>query len=254
MVKEDNLNASRSEDSSQEEPMPAELSRAGLIDMIFIGVFAIVGPVIISASVEGSWRAILWGALAWTVSLVGKVVLNWGVRRSHLAQGNVALASVLGIASACLELGIAGTVLFLTGPPRDLGYILAFGVGAGSLEILFVLLEAIGQHPDDRTLKNWMDGAQRSFWVRHTLVLERLGAWLRHVGSRGMISITILGGPTWPFILAILAFAIMDGLADFGELRGWNWYAPRVHNAFFWSIFLVGVIEIVLTAFLWYSL
>jgi hypothetical protein len=78
---------------------------------------------------------------------------------------------------------------------------------------------------------------------RHTFLVERTAALIGHVGSRGLVWLSV-HGPLWPGAAALLAFASVDGLAAYGVRREWDWLSPRVWWRFYPVVFGMGVLEL----------
>jgi hypothetical protein len=218
----------------------------GFVDFSIAISVSLAVPAALCLLFSAPWTAVLWGGAAWAAALVPKLAVSLLVPRARTAGQAV----LLGMASAVSELGCAAVALYLMGPPSSLPAVLAFGAGAAAIEVGFILVEAITQKPEPSVVEAWRKGARASFFVRHTLAVERLGAMTRHIGSRGLVAAALAGGTVWPAALAVAAFAAMDGVADYGEARGVDWFRPGIHRLYFSSIWLVGFVEIALTVLL----
>ena len=72
---------------------------------------------------------------------------------------------------------------------------------------------------------------------------ERFGALLGHIGSRGLVWLSI-SGPFYPFVLAIIGFTAVDGVATYGVYKKWDWLKPKIWKRFYGFVTLVGVVEV----------
>jgi hypothetical protein len=76
------------------------------------------------------------------------------------------------------------------------------------------------------------------------LFLERAVALAGHVGSRGLVCIAVSGAMLWPAAFALVSFALTDGLAAYGSLRQWDFFAPRVCSRFYGACILITALEL----------
>lgn len=218
----------------------------GFVDLSIVVSVSLALPAALCLFFSAPWTAVLWGGAAWVAALAPKLAVSLFVPRAE----TVGKAVLLGMASAVSELGCAAVALVLMGAPSSLPTVLAFGAGAAAIEAGFIMVEASAHKTEPSVVENWRRGARVSFFVRHTLAVERLGALVGHIGSRGLIAGALAGGMVWPAALAVAAFAAMDGMADYGEAKGVDWYRPGTHSLYFSSIWLAGCAEIALAALL----
>ena len=192
---------------------------------------------------ELRWLAL--GAASWIAGIVIKVP---AVALTHRAvtsldreetddrslRASIPRAAALGFASALSELLPAALIFTAaeghTARPIDL---LAFGAGAGCFENILLLCVASFEPPDAATLQQWTQGARESWWVRHTTVLERTIALLLHLGTFGLIGLSLQRESAHLALIALLVFTAVDGAGDLAESQRWILYAPRVFLPFF---------------------
>jgi hypothetical protein len=163
----------------------------------------------------------------WFASVVGKRLLIPGLNAITGSPWIATRAALQGALSAALELG--ATALYFAFFPRfSFAQVAAFGIGAGSAEAAYVLgLGLFGPRSTPTALNAWIKGARVSLCVRYSVAIERFFALLGHTGSRGLIyvglysSFPIAAG--WVTV-AVLLFALIDGVAVYGHLQNWNSY------------------------------
>ena len=185
------------------------------------------------------------GATTWAISVGVKVVASGVLHAatdSRLPDGG--LGALEGVVSAVCELGAAALVLALVlseGTPLT---VVAFGLGAGSLEgaLLYIAARESGS-ADQGDRPPTPDPEPLTGPRRHTFVVERGAALLGHVGSRGLVWLSV-HGPLWPAGLALLAFAAVDGVAAYGLRRNWDWMAPRIWWRFYTFALGTGLLEV----------
>src|SRR5262249_35298960 len=121
----------------------------------------------------------------------------------------------LGIWSAAIELGCfsAAMRIFATGHEPIVIWYLGLGAAVAEIYSLFVYgvikgwQDRVGISPPD-----WLEGAKRSLVVRYILLVERLTATLMHIGSRGLIYLSVVHGLWWLSFVATIPFAVVDGV------------------------------------------
>ncbi|MCG8402643.1 MAG: hypothetical protein MJA84_13800 [Firmicutes bacterium] len=180
----------------------------------------------------------LLGAVTWAVSVGVKIVLSGlvdiEVKERLSAKHNAALQ---GLLSAVTELGAAAFVFLFVLPEGKLAYVIAFGAGAGIIEAAILLIVAL-------LTKKETESAKKLPWYQQwTFFIERFGAFLGHVGSRGLIWLGV-HGPVYSIILAVIGFASVDGVAVYGTYQKWDWLQPKIWKRFYGFVMLVGVAEI----------
>ncbi|MQA28214.1 MAG: hypothetical protein GEU82_00035 [Luteitalea sp.] len=198
-----------------------------------------------------SWQWGWLGALAWAVSLVVKIPVTGSVYALSASMPGLPRAALSGLISSLSELGVAALLFDLRPLPSPaLPNVLAFGAGAGCLETLFVFAAMFFESPPADQVARWLDGARSSFCVRHVQTIERVTAFGGHVGARGLISLSIYGGSPAIAVVAIVSFAVTDGLAAYGSLRDWDWFKPATCRRFHGACIAISTMELALFAIL----
>jgi len=178
---------------------------------------------------RAAWRWFALGIASWALALVFKVGLQLGVEA--LPAPAIGKGMLAGVISAACELGAAA--LFLR--RRDLrgGDLIAFGVGIGAFEVLFAAVLSVTQ-----------DAAPEAKWVACLAFgIERSVTMVGHVASRVLVHVSLRVRRLLPALIAMGAFATVDGVAATGSEAGWNWDAPQVLFPFLGFVTLVGGLE-----------
>ncbi|MEI9989609.1 MAG: hypothetical protein WDM86_06190 [Rhizomicrobium sp.] len=228
-------------------PVPQSAVPSGLPSLFGTLALMIVPPLALGFAAPSAGPCLAIGAASWAVAVAVKFGLMRlsGVRRR--VEAGIAGAAAWGLFSAVDELGLLAAAVLWSGVRPDASGIVAFGIGASSSEIAFVLASGIAERLrglDPQVLEAWLAGARLSPWVRHMLFIERLGATLGHVGSRGLVYLAIAGGPAWAAAPAIAAFALVDGVAIRGRSRKWNWFDPATARRFYAMTLATGAAEL----------
>lgn len=215
------------------------------------GVF-LLGLIPVLILVYGFGASWLWmglGAAAWILGLLIKVVLA-GITYLYVPLKWVKMnALISGVLSSVSELSVAALLFHLNRPKTSvLESILAFGVAAGCAEILFVLGAMYFEKEPDDKVAGWVKGAGASFCVRHVLFIERSTALMGHVGARGLVSLSIFSERYEFAAVALLSFAMKDGLAAYGTSKEWDWFDPTTCRAFYGACLSISTIEVILFA------
>lgn len=198
------------------------------------------------------WQELAAGAVLWLIAVAIKRWLNPLVSRRATGRSTVTRASLQGLLSAVLELGMA--VPYMASVANlSLANVTVFGVGAGGAEAAYVLgLSLFGPQPTPAALNAWARGAEMSFCVRYMVPIERFFALIGHAGSRGLVYLALYSSPPVAAVLvtfAISAFALIDGVAVYGHLRNWDWFDPltcRRAHLFFSSLSTIEAVLFVL--------
>jgi hypothetical protein len=223
-----------------------------LVGMLLVGA-APIFYLMLAHGVSFHWFLI--GAGAWAFGVALKVPLAFWERSAQrrfrpenappLLHSSYALLSGLG--SGLAELGAAFLVLLYLMFPGRLAELIAFGVGAGSAEVLYLLLVAMPQEVkrvlEPGSLRQETPKAPPS--VALWAVLERAYATVMHTTTRGLVALSIVRVNPLPGLLGLLIFTLLDGAAFYGDLRGWNWHTHRVllwFHAFGLGITALGVL------------
>lgn len=204
-------------------------------------------PLALAFTGLASWSWIGLGAAAWVVAVVVKVFaggLVWVVSE-RLLKSNYLKAAVWGMWSGICELGATAIAFGKADVLPGLGDAVGFGVAAGSVEVLYVLLVAL-----TTSGKREMPPPTKSddTFLAWSGVVERYLTSAMHLATRGLVWV---GLHTWRLapgiVLALAAFALVDGVATYGEAGKWNWGNPRIARRFY--AFLAAVTAIAVVAF-----
>ena len=192
------------------------------------------------------WRLLGWGAAIWAVSVAVKAVFGFAVDAlcKQILSGLRWQAAVWGVWSAVCELGAVAVFFYL----MDLSLVVdvvAFGVGAGAVEVLLVLATALGSKSGDDSV----DG--QDWFVEWSGVLERASTLAGHVGSRGLIWLGIQSLVLAPLlVVAIALFALVDAVAVFGVDAKWDWTDQMIARKMQAFLASVAAVELALFAVL----
>ncbi len=202
---------------------------------------------------EGRWPWLAWGAVAWVIAIVLKIPASILVAVVLNRAGKVAQNVALGLVSAASELGVAAAILvYAADRPLSTADLALFAVAAGATELLVLAAVALFAKTDEAVVARWQAGARASLLVRHTFFVERMIALAGHSGSRGLVGLTVLGGPVWAAAIAVVGFAATDGLAGYGQARGWDWSDPALCRRAFGAFAAVSAVELgAFLALLW---
>jgi hypothetical protein len=225
-----------------------------LLGMLLVAV----APIAYLVSIHGiSPLWFLIGAAAWALGLLVKLPLTawvprvkrWIGSKNAPLSGHAALAVVAGVLSGLAELGIAFLMLYLLIPLENVAVLIAFGVGAGSIEVLYLLLiltpREVQRALESGSLRLRDQASPPPPGVALWSILERAYATVIHTTTRGLVAVSILGSNPLPALLGLLAFTLVDGAASFGDLRGWNWQDTRIlrrFHAFGLGVAALGVV------------
>lgn len=76
-------------------------------------------------------------------------------------------------------------------------------------------------------------------------VLERLLAYLPHIGVRGLVYVGVVTKNVLPILLAVVTFAAIDGRAYYAHLQKWAFDDPRVLGKFYLYFGAVGCLQMI---------
>jgi len=210
-----------------------------IVSLAALLLLAVAPPWLCIALGGASWRLVAAGALIWLASVLVKRLVVVAMRPLFRGLPSMAVAAMQGVISAVTELAPAAAFL-ATLPSATLPDLLGFGAGAGSTEVVYVLvIGIIWPQLDQEELAAWLRGGTVSWCVRYAVPIERLFALIGHVGARGLLYVALMDrswlGPIWGLVAAML-FAIVDGVAIYGHLHRWPWHDPlicrRAHSFF----------------------
>jgi hypothetical protein len=208
--------------------------------LTWLGFSALLAaPVLTLLCLGARWKWFGLGILSWVIGVVVKALLQW----AWDAAGGSSLpwsgqAAVAGVLSAVTELGAAAC--FLWGAKLRLADVLAFGVGIGVFEALFVLL------------LGWLEGldgpavspGNRLAFVGGFFLLERVLALIGHTASRVLLYVGLREKWLLPAVLAVVLFSAVDGTTSYGVLAKWDWEDPTLLPHFYLFVAAVGGLEV----------
>jgi len=164
-----------------------------------------------------------WAGWSLAPRIRGGAVERWLCRLA--AWSPPSMAGVAGVWSGLTELS-ASLLVLLWMQPAAPSQVVAFGLGAGLLEVLIIL---ITPHPQPESTSDCEPDVVEA-WA--SFALERTYATLFHVATRGLLWIGAVHADIFPILLALAGFVLMDGLAHYGEIRRWDWTDRRVLRRF----------------------
>jgi len=214
-------------------------------------VLGLLLPVTLVALFHASVTLLAYGAAMWTLGQAVKIV-------AHLAAAAAlgrkvppaGWAALSGVLSAVSELACAAVFLILFFPSISAGSLIGFGVGASSMEIVYLLAARVRRLALRRRTPNSTRAPAtiRSPWIPYAFVIERLTALLMHVGSRCLAYVSLSEHLPWAGVWAVTSFALVDGLAMYGRVRRWNWYDPHTCRRFYGFVLAAGVSDLAVFA------
>lgn len=211
----------------------------------FLGAIlvALVPPIVILSSFHASQESLAIGAVAWVAALSMKTLASGFINRLSKSRDLKKTLSILqGLLSSFTELGIPAICFIPFFQSIPLVDVVAFGVGASSIEALFTFFSGIVSEickPDHSAQAVWVSRARQSLCVQYMIFLERFGALLGHVGSRGLVYLGLANQAPCLIVIAFITFSLTDGVAAYGIFNQWDWFNPRVCRSF--HLFLLGV-------------
>jgi hypothetical protein len=199
------------------------------------GLAALVaGPVLILRLRFGArWSSFLLGIVSFLIAVVVKFGLSLAIPETAVTSG---------VLSALTELGAAA--LFLR--PRMRGAdVVAFGAGIGCFEIL--LKTALG-------VVGASEAAGSAVAVPLLLPLvEHAANLVGHTATRVMVYVGRSVRRLLPAVFALLTFSLVDGVADYGHLRGWDWGSLAVYGPFVLFVTVTATVEAGAALYFWRS-
>jgi len=178
----------------------------------------------------------LLGAMAWVLAIALKRALSPASQK--ITHNILAQSGLRGAISAMSELGIAAAI-FVAPLSWSLSKIYMFGVGAAAAE--FALLMQWRQHRR-KAAKSWSEPLR----FRAQFGVERLCASLVHIGTRGLSFLAVSDHNLVAAAIALGSFALVDGVAAFGKLRGWSWTVPRTAYTYYLFVAAIGAATVVI--------
>lgn len=200
-----------------------------------------------------------WGVLSYIAGVaVFKLPLYHFivVRVLHMKFSNRWLGVSQGFISAISELGSAFLFFVFVVPKLTLVQLIGFGTAAGAVEaiILPFMQNPLKGTPLEAHLSEVIQRSSTNNLIPWMAVLERLFALPLHIGTRGLVYISFISGNIIPAILAVMAFASIDGRAYFAHLEKWSFDNLQVLGKIYTFIAIVAIIQALLFAFCYYKL
>src|SRR6266508_2004481 len=189
--------------------------------LTLLALLAVAGAPLLLVRAGAPFHAVLLGAGAWAAAVLVKWPLGRAVNLLAGRVGGAYVAAAQGALSAALELTAAGIVL-RSWRGAALADVVAFGAGAGSAEVVYVLILGAVTKRDPEVLAAWARAAAHSLCVRYATPIERFFALLGHVGSRGLVYVGLHGRPSL-LVVAFALFTAVDAVATYSHLQGWDW-------------------------------
>jgi hypothetical protein len=206
-----------------------------------------------------AYDSFIFGSGSWGVGCILKLVLYHGVvrRLRHDRSRILGVSALNGLVSGATELG-AALVFFAFLPALSFWDVVAFGVGIGTIEALVAgtsstseLLQGTRLEKAAGDLENHLArlSGPRRVWYAYLLPFaERLIAGVIHVGTRGLVYVAYRTADPVPFVLALGAFLLADGILGYRLLMQGRLTEPRVLNRTYLALAVIA--STVLTVFL----
>lgn len=229
--------------------------------LAYLGVLfvAIVPPAYLVLEHKTSLVWLIRGAIAWGIGGIIIKGIVWRLLEKRLKRfSSPAVAIVSGLWSGIAELGVAAVILWHY-RPQCLLEVVAFGVGAGSLEALdicFLRFLICGRETRSELLKELKkeskEAETRPFGALLPLwgVLERANATVFHTATRALVYLSLIRVDPLPGLIALVGFTILDGSAHYGDDQKADWLDHRVLGLF--EVFGLTVTAAVVLA--WWAL
>jgi hypothetical protein len=210
-----------------------------------------VAYLILEHRVSVGW--VVLGAVAWGMG-VGIKMSSWFYLQEQLKRlsswNAIVAAGLSGLWSGVTELSAAAGLLLLYSP-KSLLEIVAFGIGAGSIEILFLLFVDLSNSSSRSQRLEDLKG--RPFGALHPLwfVLERGYAMVFHIATRALTYLSLSQADLLPGLVGLAGFTLLDGAAYYGdELQQWDWFDHHVIGLFH----VFGLAVTATTVLAWWAL
>lgn len=198
---------------------------------------------ILRRAFQARWMWFGLGIASWAAAVAAKHLL--AALFKPLGFGDlpaVTQGAVWGILSATLELG--ATALLFRKRSLKPGDVLATGVGIGAFEVVYVIGTVIAASAAAApALAEAAPGGEASPLVQLSFLLQRCLAMVGHVASRVLVYLAVHRRILAPALIAVAAFALIDGVAYGGLMAKWDWTAPAVLASYYLFIAFVGAVE-----------
>jgi hypothetical protein len=202
----------------------------------------------------------IYGSGSWGFACILKLALYQGVVRrlphdpSHIRR----VSALNGLVSGATELGLA-LVVFTFMPALSLWDVVGFGVGIGTIEAFLVAttanplkgtaLERSAVELEAMVAR--MTGVRRFVYGYLLPFTERLIATAIHVGTRGLVYVAYRSANPLPFIIAMAAFFVADGIIGYRLIHQGRLTELRVLNLTYLALVLIGLVAIACFLLYW---
>jgi hypothetical protein len=218
--------------------------------ILLVQVLTVVVPVIaVKVKWRAGWRWFGLGIASWAAAFVVKAFIHYGLIEALWPPGwsRGAEGMVMGLNSGLTEMGAAALVfvVLLRRQRPGLPELLAFGVGIGAFEVLWLWLEGAlaVDSPDPVPMPYWAVAAAAS---------ERPAALVAHTATRLLIFVAVRDRWLLPALIPIATFTLVDGAAIYGrDLAKWDWENPAVLAGFEAGHLVVTGVEALAAQYFW---
>ena len=170
----------------------------------------------------------IYGSGSWGFGCLLKMLLyhSWIRRLRHDGQRILGVSVLNGLVSGVTELGVA-LVFFLCLKDLTFYQVVAFGIGIGAIEAWVVAttsnpLKGTALESASLQLESTVEslrGVRRFIHGYGLPYAERLIATAIHVGTRGLVYVSVRSGSPLPFALGLLVFIVADGVVGYRLLH-----------------------------------
>jgi hypothetical protein len=191
------------------------------------------------------WNWFLVGAGTWALAIILKVLADYVVQRSNLAELKDWAAAVLsGMWSTICELGLFAAALWIWS--ATFADALVAALGAALAEFLMLLPAALSAHFGKSQGKTKDKANWRAFFLERSLFIAN------HLLSRALIWFGVMGTAGLAAIGAAMAFfAVTEGTQAYGQAKEWNWLDRNTQIIFFSFLITVIIAEAALLVWWW---
>jgi len=211
-------------------------------------------------------KAFVFGSGSWGVGCIVKMALYHGIvrrqphDREHLLRTSLLNGAVSGVTELSAGLLLLGIYTRVVGP-MSLAELVAFGIGIGTIEAFLVAtpgnpLRGTGLEKGAAEVEAALAALPGFQGVLHNYALplaERLIATGIHVGTRGLIYITLRAGNPLPALIALAAFVAADGPIGYRMLYEGRLKDPAVLRRVMLALLAVALVELAAFAVFWRS-
>lgn len=207
-----------------------------------------------------AFNSFIFGSGSWGFGCILKLVVYHGVIRKlrHDSTGIQGVSALNGLVSGVTELGLA-LAFFAFLPVLSLWNVVAFGVGIGTIEAFLV---ATSSNPLKGTtleksaveLEATVDrqsGGRRIVYGYILPCTERLIAAVLHVGTRGLVYVAYQSVNPLPFLIALTAFFVADGIIGYRLIYQGRLSDLRVLNKTYIALSVIAVLTLVSFLLYW---